>query len=74
MKIERNSDGKLPLNKTIKLSYNDNSCLNSGLKKDDNYYLQVRLKDYKSIKKKVIKHNHDNLSDFFVCFFSWWMN
>ena len=38
--------------------------LDSALKKDDNYYPQVVLKDYKYIEKKVVRHIHDNLSYF----------
>ena len=38
--------------------------LNSGLKEDDNYYLQVFLKECKYIVKKVIRYINDNLSDF----------
>ena len=38
--------------------------LDSGLKKDDNYYPQVFLKVCKYIEKKVVRHIHDNLSDF----------
>ena len=38
--------------------------LDSALKKDDNYYPQVFLKECKYIVKKVIRHIHDNLSDF----------
>ena len=38
--------------------------LDSALKKDDNYYLQVFSKEYKYIEKKVIKHINDNLSNF----------
>ena len=38
--------------------------LNSALKKDDNYYLQVFLKEFKYIEKKVVKDIHDNLSEF----------
>ena len=39
--------------------------LDSALKKDDNYYTQVFLKECKhNIEKKVIRHIHDNLSDF----------
>ena len=38
--------------------------LDSALKKDDNYYLQVFLKECKHIEKKVIRHIRDNLSDF----------
>ena len=35
-----------------------------AVKKDDNYYPQVYLKGCKCIKKKVVRHIHDNLSDF----------
>ena len=38
--------------------------LDSALKKDDNYYLQVFLKECKYIEKKVIMHINDSLSDF----------
>ena len=38
--------------------------LDFALKKDDNYYLQVFLKECKYIEKKVIRHINDNLSDF----------
>ena len=38
--------------------------LDSALKKNENYYLQVFLKKCKSIEKKVIRHINDNLSDF----------
>ena len=38
--------------------------LDSALKKDDNYYLQVFSKQCKYTEKKVIRHIHDNLSDF----------
>ena len=38
--------------------------LDSAIKKDDNYYPQVLLKDRKYIEKKVVRHIHDNLSDF----------
>ena len=38
--------------------------LDSSLKKDDNYYPQVFLKECKDIEKKVIRHINDNLSDF----------
>ena len=38
--------------------------LDSALKKDDNYYPQVFLKDCKKIGKKVIRHINDNLSNF----------
>ena len=40
--------------------------LNSALKKDDNYYLQVFLKECKCIEKKVIRHINDNLIDFLL--------
>ena len=38
--------------------------LDSALKKDENYYLQVLLKECKYIEKNVIRHINDNLSDF----------
>ena len=38
--------------------------LDYALKKDENYYLQVFLKDCKYIEKKVVRHIYDNLSDF----------
>ena len=38
--------------------------LDFALKNDDNYYQQVLLKEYKYIKKKVVKQIHNNLSDF----------
>ena len=38
--------------------------LDSALKKDENYYLQVFLKKCKYIEKKVIRHIDNNLSDF----------
>ena len=38
--------------------------LDSALIKDDNYYLQVLLKECKYIEKKVIRHINDNLSYF----------
>ena len=38
--------------------------LDSTLKRDKNYYLQVFLKEGKYIGKKVIRHINDNLSDF----------
>ena len=41
-------------------------ALNSALKKDDNYYPQVFLKECKYIEKKVVGHIHDNLSGFFL--------
>ena len=36
----------------------------SALEKEDNYYPQVFLKECKYIEKKVVRHFHDNLSDF----------
>ena len=38
--------------------------LDSALKKDDNYYLEVFLKECKYIEKKVVRHIQDSLSDF----------
>ena len=38
--------------------------LDSSLKKDDNYYLQVFLKERKYIEKKVPRDANHNLSDF----------
>ena len=38
--------------------------LDSALKKDDNYYLQVFLKECKCIEEKVIRHIHGILSGF----------
>ena len=38
--------------------------LDFALKKDDNYYLEVFLKECKYIEKKVIRNMNDNLSDF----------
>ena len=38
--------------------------LDSALKKDDNYYLQMFSKEYKYIEKKVMRHINDNLSNF----------
>ena len=39
--------------------------LDSALKKDENYYLQVFFKECKYIEKKVIRHINDNLRDFY---------
>ena len=39
--------------------------LDFALKKNENYYLQVFLKECKHIEKKVIRHINDNLSNFF---------
>ena len=38
--------------------------LDAVLKKDDNYYRQVFLKECKCVEKKVIRHFNDNLSKF----------
>ena len=38
--------------------------MDSALKKGDNYYLQVFLKECKYVEKKVIKHINDNFSYF----------
>ena len=38
--------------------------LDSALKKDENYYPQVFLKECKYIEKKVMRYINDNLSDF----------
>ena len=43
--------------------------LDSALKKDDSYSLQVFLKECKYIEKKVVRHIHDSLSDFSYLFF-----
>ena len=37
--------------------------LDSALQKDENYYLQVFLKECKQMKKKVIRHIKDDFSD-----------
>ena len=38
--------------------------LDPALKKDDNYYRQVFLKECTYIEKSVMRHINDNLSDF----------
>ena len=38
--------------------------MDSARKKYDSYYPQLFLKECKYIKKKVVRHIHDNLSDF----------
>ena len=38
--------------------------LDSTLKKEKSYYLQVFLKEFRNIEKKLIRHISDNLSDF----------
>ena len=47
----------------------NNTCLaaitlDSALEKDVNFYSQVLLKECKYIEKKVVRHIHDNYSDF----------
>ena len=39
--------------------------LDSALKKDKNYYPQLFLKECKCIEKRVVRHIHDNLRDFY---------
>ena len=56
------------IKKIPKLDFN-HTCLavislDSALKEDDNYYLQVFLKDCKYIEKKVVRQIHDSLSGF----------
>ena len=54
--------------KFLKVGFNHTSLvvisLDSALKKDENYYPQVFLKECKYIEKKVARHINDNLSDF----------
>ena len=38
--------------------------MDSALKKDENYYPQVFLRECKYIEKKVVRKIHDNLGDF----------
>ena len=57
-------DKKIP-----KLDFN-HTCLavislDYALKKDDNYYPQMFLKECKYTEKKFVMHINDNLSDFF---------
>ena len=40
--------------------------LDSALKKYENYYLLVLLKERKYVEKKVIRNINDNLSDFLL--------
>ena len=40
--------------------------LDSALKKDENYYPQVFLKECKYTDKKVVRHLNSNLNDFFL--------
>ena len=42
--------------------------LDSALKKNDNYYPLVFLKECKYIEKKVVRHIHDIISDFSYSF------
>ena len=63
MKLQIFYDKKIP-----KVNSN-HSCLavinlDSALKKDENYYLQVFLKEYQHIVKKVIRYINNNLRDF----------
>ena len=56
-------------NKKISKVDSNHTCLavirlDSALKKDDNYYPQVFLRECKYIEKIVIRHINDNLSDF----------
>ena len=39
--------------------------VNSALKKDDSNYLQMFLKEFKYIDKKVIRYINDNWGDFY---------
>ena len=38
--------------------------MDPALKKDENYYQQVFLKECKYIEKELVRHNNDNLRDF----------
>ena len=38
--------------------------LDFALKKDENYYPQVFLKECKYIEKRLVRHIHDNLSEY----------
>ena len=63
MKLQTFYDKKFP-----KVNSN-HSCLavinlDSALKKDENYYLQVFLKEYQYIEKKVFWDINNNLRDF----------
>ena len=56
-------------NKKIPLVDSNHTCLavislDSAPKKDDNYYLQVFIKESKYIEKKVIRQINDNLRNF----------
>ena len=55
--------------KKIPKLYSSHTCLavislDSALKKDENYYPSVFLKECKYIDKKVVRHIHDSLSNF----------
>ena len=57
------------IKKKFKKLYSNHTCLavislDSALKKNDNYYPQMFLKEGKWIEKKVTRHINDNLSDF----------
>ena len=56
-------------NKKIPKLDSNHTCLavisfDSALKKNGNYYPQVLLKECKYIEKNVVRHIHDDLSDF----------
>ena len=56
-------------NKKIPKLDSNHTCVSAiglaySLKKDDDYYPQVFLKECKCIEKNVGRHIHDNLSDF----------
>ena len=61
------------IKKKFKKLYSNHTCLavislDSALKKNDNYYPQMFLKEGKWIEKKVTRHINDNLSDFSYSF------
>ena len=62
------------IKKILKVDSNHTSLLvislDYALKKDENYYPQVFLKEHKYIEKKVVRHINDNLSDFSYSDFS----
>ena len=56
--------------KTFPKVYSNHTCLavmslDSALKKDNNYYPQVFLKECKYIETNVVRYIHDNLSELF---------
>ena len=69
-KIESHGDEVTDFyDKKISKLHSNHTCLavismDSVLKKKDDYYPQVLLKECKYIEKKVVRHIHDNLSDF----------